>query len=102
MAYDIAIVIGVQLIAFCLFYLGMNVKGEKHAPFKILLIIFGMYVSLTNFEIMRKIAVNNSQTAIENILISNYQLFLYLIIFTIFYIILIFIWEAFQKTTKVR
>jgi len=96
MAYDVAIVVGLQMIVFCMFYLAMKMK-EHNAPLRILFVTVGLYITLTNVDIMAKLSNINGQSAIESILYSNYGIFLYTIIFYLFYLIGLFLFETIKK-----
>ena len=100
MAYDVAITIGLQTISFLFIYLASSLKENKNIPFKILFIFVALFISLTNLDIMSKIAVTASQTMISDILISSYSALMYSMILFLAYIIILFVWEAFNKYHK--
>lgn len=96
MAYDTAIAIGLSVIIAMFYYIAASMRSEKHGAMQILFLFMGQFFTLDLLDLLQKMANIAGEADIESVLAFMYNSFIYIIVVTMFYFIVMFIMDVYR------
>ena len=101
-SHDMAIIIGIMMVAFFFIYAGLKMDKETHGVIQILFMFVGVMFVIINFAVLSEIADYSSITPLETAVDSGYQLAIYVFWFLIFYFIVLFFYKVLVSIGKIQ
>jgi hypothetical protein len=97
-AFDTAIAIGYGIIIASMFYMSVSID-KKHGVLQIFFMMIGMFFTLNELNLLERITRIVGHTTIADFIAQNYGSFLFIVIFVLAYVIVMFLYETFIKTS---
>lgn len=101
-SHDMAIVVGIMMVAFFFIYAGLKMDKETHGVIQVLFMFVGVLFVIINFAVLSELADYSSIVPLETAVDSGYQLSIYVFWFLLFYFIVLFFYKVLVSTGKIQ
>lgn len=101
-SHDLALVIGIMLVAFFFIYAGLKIDKETHGIIQILFMFVGVMFVIINFAVLTELADYSSITPLETAVDNGYQLAIYVFWFLLFYFMVLFFYKVLVGIGKIQ
>jgi len=101
-SHDMAIIIGIMLVAFFFIYAGLKMDKETHGVIQVLFLFVGILFVIINFAVLSEIADYSSISPLESAVDNGYSLAIFVFWFVLFYFIVIFIYKVLVSMGKIQ
>jgi hypothetical protein len=98
---DVALVIGVGIMAFFFIY-GSFKFDKNHAPMQILFLFAGIFSVIIEMGMLGDMAAQNGIGLISTAIGNGYNLVVYILVITIVYFVIWFLYEVLVRTGKIN
>jgi len=101
-SHDIAIIIGIMLVAFFFLYAGLKMDKETHGVIQVMFLFVGVMFTIVNFAVLSEISEYSSITPLGTAVNSGYQLTIYVFWFLLFYFMVLFFYKVLVSIGKIQ
>ena len=101
-SHDLAIVIGIMMVAFFFIYAGLRMDKETHGIIQILFMFVGVMFVIINFAVLSELADYSSIAPLETAVDNGYQLAIYVFWFLLFYFMVLFLYKTLVSIGKIQ